>query len=260
MACVVVSLIVFETGASAIYVMGSGDTSTDANVISVLGSFGHTASLGAQFYEMDGTEDFSSYDAIYLQNSYNWDQTMQAATAENIADFVNAGGGLVTAEWTVWSSAAMSGWDPISAILPVTYSTYTYPTLCTFTEESSDATINYNLSSSFDFVPSDSDGSFTKMDLKSGATQYYSATTDADGDTTVGMAGWDVGTSGGRVFSFSVILGADELIAGTPTAQLLGNSFAWTTDVTPTVPEPASVALIGVVSTAGLFIRRRFFP
>jgi len=183
---------------------------------------------------------------------------MQPETATNIASFVDAGGGLVTAEWTVWSANNETGWDAIEAILPVSYYDYTYPTLCTFTEVTPDPTLNYNLPASFDFVPSDVDGSFTQMYLKDGATEYYSAATDYDALVSVGMAGWDVGTNGGRVFSLSVVLAADELAAGTPTAQLLANSFAWTTDSAPSIPEPATFGLLGFFG-GGLLTLRRIF-
>lgn len=257
--CVLLWIVIFILPArgSTIYVMGSGDAATDSNVISILNNAGHTATLGSQLSSMDGAEDLSSYDAVYLQNSYNWDQSIMEAAALNLANYVTEqGGGLVTAEWTVWSAYTESGWEPIQEILPVEYVDYTYPTACTFTQVTADETINYNLGLSFDFVPSDSDGSFTHMILKPGATEYYSAKTDYDEDVTVGMAGWEVGENGGRVFSFSVILGADEMSEGSDPARLLANAFYWTAN--QSVPEPVTISLIAVFG-GGMLVSRRIF-
>jgi hypothetical protein len=240
-------------GVVTVYLMGSGDAATDSEVSTMLGNAGFTVIDGLEFSDMDGSETFEGVDVLYFQNSFNWGQDMLLSVANNIESFVSDGGGLVTAEWVVWSVYASgdSDWSPLESLLPVDYVDYTSPTSVTYTQVSAEAQINQGVNSSFDFTPSDSDGSFTTFTLKSGATNYYNATT-VDG-TSVGMAGWDYGSNGGRVFSFNVIMGSDELSNNANLRQLMFNSMGWTAQV----PEPSVYALVLGSLAILIALRRR---
>lgn len=240
--------------AADVYVTSSGDISADAALIASLTGFGHNPTLGAPYTALDGTQNLSAFQTVYLQYNYNWNTGgFPEAGQTALVNYVNSGGGLVTTEWLLWAGAGTI-LNPIMPSVPT--SAFNSDLSVTFTQQTADPILNAGLSSSF-LTPLESiAGTRTNISaVRPGATVYYDAS--GGSGTFHGLTGWNVGA--GRVLNFTTVNGAGQ-IADPNFARLLSNTLAFSAGnpVASTAPEPGAIALFAVtLPVAALTIRRR---
>jgi hypothetical protein len=210
--------------------------------------------IGPQFFQLDGTTNLSGYQAVFLVPNFNLAHPMLASGEQNLVNYVNGGGGLVTAEWAIFDAAISIGYiSPIlGSILPATSaSVFDLSSTVGYSVSTGNATLDARLPSSFQTTVADSisGGTESKQTAEAGATTFFSSTY---GD---GADGWNVGS--GRVLSFSIVYGPNEL-SDPHFATLLGNGIAWASGVS-SVREPSSVILAGTAGLIGVaaWVRRR---
>lgn len=224
--------------AAKVYVTDSGNLINVTTINSMLTTAGHTVTNGVFWKLMDGTQGLSSYDAVILLPSYNWSGgTMSVAGQNNLLNFVGNGGGLITSEWFVWALGTGSYYPNLAPLSPVNPTTgYRYTSPITYTQGSPDPTLNNGVNSPFTFTADSVGGTETFLTAKTGATVFYSS--DYGGG---GLVGWDMPGNGGRVLSFSTLIGNSEL-SDPNYQQLFVNSVDW---VTTPVPIPGAFLLFG---------------
>src|SRR5690606_5211454 len=90
----------------------------------VLIAYGHTSEIGAPWWQFDGTDPLTGVDVVYMQVNYNQCGQGSCAAADMppagqalLHDWVLAGGGLVTTEFTLKISAE-SKLATLQAIFP----------------------------------------------------------------------------------------------------------------------------------------------
>jgi hypothetical protein len=220
LACV---LVVASTAPAAeVLILSSGDPALDEAVLGAVEQGGHEGQIGPQFFELTGEFDLAPYDVVYLQCNFNWSGgDMPADGQESLLAFVDAGGGLVTGEWTVWKAVAAGQFQVLRPALPAAYGGFWARPTATFAQSTPDATLNQGLPDSFQFPLDSYGGSETLISPKCGATAYYDST---EPDAQSGVVGWNYGV--GRVLSFSTLNGPAQV--GDPNfATLLANAMAW---------------------------------
>lgn len=228
--------------AQTVLLLSTGSTTLDSQTKGVLEAGGATVTVGSQ-YTVFAPSALNGIDVVLLFPNNNWnagDMPLAAQTA--LADFVSAGGGLITAEWTNWKVGAGS-FDNLEAVLPVVATTqYTGGSAITYTQVTADGTLNAGLASAFTFTGDNFAGVESYFSARSGATVYYSSTGGAGG---AGVVGWNY--NGGRVLQFSTTLGPNGLNDAS-LSRLLQNSVRWAA-----VPEPSAALLLlagaGVLAT-----------
>ncbi len=192
--------------ADNVYILSSGHTPTDDAASLALTSRGHTVTIGLQYPAFDGSANLTGFDSVYLQCNANWTALpMPVAGQQQLIDWVNAGGRLVTSEWVVYYSGAVAGkFTTLGSIIPAVQSfDYQLTASATYTQVTPDPAINAGLPAEFSFPMEDPSGLYgggseTFTVAKPGATTYYT-TNNSPG--AVGLVGWNVGS--GSVFSFT---------------------------------------------------------
>ncbi len=208
---IVVACVAFLTaraGAANVYVMSSGDPVTDAAVSAALTSRGHTVTVGVQFLAFDGTQSLAGFNTVYLQSNYNWAQgVMPVAGQQAVLNFVNAGGRLVTSEWTLWKAWAQGDFAVLApAFASEPSGTYGVALQVTYDQATPDPVINAGLPGQLTFALESYAGTETYLMARAGATTYYTST----GNPGVGgLTGWSQGS--GSVFCFSTTCGPAQL-------------------------------------------------
>jgi hypothetical protein len=191
--------------ADNVYILSSGDPSTDNAASLALTSRGHTVTIGLQYGAFDGSANLTGFDSVYLQCNANWTaaSTMPAAGQQQLIDWVNAGGRLVTSEWVTYYSYTGGGkFEALGTILPGEHDfSYALTASATYTQVTPDPQINAGLPAEFTFPMEDpgglyGGGSETFTTAKVGANVYYT-TNNSPG--AAGLVGWTVGS--GSVFS-----------------------------------------------------------
>ncbi len=169
---------------------------------------------------------------------------MLASGEQNIVNYVNGGGGLVTAEWAVFDAAGGLISPTLGSILPSTSGQlFDSSSTIGYSVSTANTILDQGLPSSFQTTDADSvGGTESKLAAKAGATTFFASTY---GD---GADGWDVGS--GRVLSFSIVYGPNEL-SDPHFAALLANGIAWASGAA-SVPEPSSMILTGTAALIGL--------
>jgi hypothetical protein len=156
------------------------------------------------------------------------------AGQQQLVQFVNNGGGVITTEWIVYDNGVSGGtsFATLAPILPVVYGSFWNSTLSTtMTRVTPEAIVNSGLPASF-VAPNDNfSGAETRLLARTGATVFYqSSNTSATGVVGVGAAGWTVGR--GRVASLSNMPGTSMLTNG-DYATLVSNLVFWAGQTTP---------------------------
>lgn len=216
--------------AANVYVMtagaGAGAAATDAAVVDQLTLHGHTVTLGVAYTAFDATVDLSGIDVVYLQANWNWNTgNMPVDGQEMLFDFVRGGGGLVTNEWTVWKAAAQGSFEVLSPYFPSELdSPFSTLSSMTFTQTTSEPTLNAGLEESFTFPLTNVSGTHTFIAAKPGAVGYY--TFEQNGNTYDALIA--AGAGCGRVANFATVNGANQ-INDENFGRLLSNTMTWAT-------------------------------
>ena len=211
-------------GGVNILVLSTGDVGHDAHLQATLSSFGHTVTIGPDYTAFDGTYNMSNIDVVYFAANYNWSAGDMPMTGQDaLINWVSAGGGLVTGEWTTWKAAGTFTLVNLTNIMAVTPSAnYGFEATMTLTQVTADPVINAGLPSQFQFLVTNiGGGTNTVMLPKPGATVFYQS--DALGGQP-GLVGSDVG--GGRVIHFSTVNGEDQLNDAN-FSRLFSNVMEW---------------------------------
>jgi hypothetical protein len=205
--------------AATVLVLSSGNAAVDQAVVSRLTSAGHNVVLGPEYTAFAGA-GLTGRQVVYLQPNSNWAAgDMPAAGQSALLNFVNAGGGLVTCEWTTWKVAGLQHLQALAPALPAQpTTTYGGALSAAFNVLAADPTLDRSVPASFT-TPLDSfGGTDTLFNAKPGATTYFSCN-DHDG-----VVGWSYG--GGRVLQFSTTNGQAQ-VGDTNFGRLFANAFDW---------------------------------
>jgi len=211
----------------SVLVLSSGDDTTDSSVVLALEAVGHTAVLGPQYFEFDGT-DIDQYTVIYLQPNHNWASgDMPGAGQASLIDFVCKGGGLLTTEWTNYNVYIRGTFQAMGLMLPTEYTTWNTQSNATFTLDTPDPVVNAGLPDEFDFPLTSLAGTESHITPRDGAISFYT-TSSFDGGS--GVVGWDWGL--GRVVCFSTVNGTLQ-VGDENFRRLIGNLAIWAGDASP---------------------------
>jgi len=206
-----------------IYMFTSGNPSIDNTIAAFLISRGHTVTIGVDWSGFNGSVNLSGFQTVYFQCNDNWSAagTMPVSGQNKLIKFVNAGGRLVTGEWTLYYAYPGGKWELLAPILPGLWtSNYGSNMSTTFNVVTPHAVINGELPSSFEFDMNTFGGTETYAGLQPGATMYYSTSSSVG---AIGLAGWRVGE--GSVFSFGSTCGPNQVLDaefGTVFANVMG--------------------------------------
>lgn len=239
--------------AISVYVTTSGSTSLDNLVVTKLTGFGHTVTLGTAWHSITASTPLSNFDAVYFQANHNWTAAMSEASQQAVVDYVQAGGGLVTSEWTIYNigvrGTSSNGLQVLGAAMPSTYgNSWHTPAQQTYTRNAVDPTVGAGLPSSFTFGVQSISGGETLLLPKSGATRFFNTGYTVSGVTGAGLVGWGYGA--GRVLNFSTVNG-DQQWNDPNFSRLVSNSLVYAA-----VPEPATMGAM-LIGLAALARRRR---
>jgi len=212
-----------------VYVTSSGTSPTaqtnDQLVVDALIAGGHTVTLGVPYNQFTPDNvDLNGIDVVYLQASWNWTAGNMPVDGQNMLfDFIRAGGGLVTNEWTVWKAAANNSFEILNAYFPAELATpFSTLSSMTFNQVEAEPTLNDGLPESFTFPLTSVSGTHTFIAPKPGAFTYYSFTQGAN--TWGGLIA--AGAGCGRVANFATVNAAAQL-EDPNFAQLLSNTMTW---------------------------------
>lgn len=231
--------------AQTVLLLSTGSTTLDNQTRGVLQNGGATVIVGSQYPSLSATE-LAGIDVVLLLPNNNWSGGDMPLGAQNaLATFVNAGGGLVTAEWTNWKvgDGKFANLQPILPVVSSTQFTSGTDVAITYTRSVADTVINAGLPASFSFKSDNFDGIESVFVAKPGATVFYTSSGGAGG---AGLVGWESGA--GRVLQFSTTLGPNGL-ADDRLSRLFQNSVQWAA-----VPEPSTYLLMAL----GLGVLFRF--
>jgi hypothetical protein len=205
--------------AANVLVLSSGDTALDNTVLSVLRSHGHTCTLGPQYFNFTG-QGLVAYDTVYLQANNNWYLgTLSSAAAQSLMTWINAGGRLVTSEWTTYYSGTVDdAFYTLRSYLPLVRTTnYGSATSTTYDRLLLNGPINAGVPDTFTFPLTDYAGTEILTTARTTANTWYGSRGMPGG---AGLVGWLKGY--GFVYSFSTTCGPAQL-ADPHFAQLFSN-------------------------------------
>jgi hypothetical protein len=228
-----------------VYVLSTGSATVDAAYVTALSARGHSVTIGRPWSTFDGTVDLSGFEVVLLNHGNNWGGALEEIPEvgqQQLVNFINAGGGVITTEWIVYNFGASNtnAYNVLAPALPVTYGNFwNSTTSTTFTALTADPIMNAGLPGSFISPTDNFAGVETRLIPKPGATNFFSSSNmSATGIQAAGVAGWTFGS--GRVISISTMPGVNSL-ANANYATMLSNSVNWVA-----VPTPGALSLLGL--------------
>ncbi len=218
--------------ASNIYMLSGGFGTNDLTIAADLTARGHTVHIGVDYESFNGSIELGGYDTVYLQCNGNWSTglRMPSAGQQQLVNWVNAGGRLVTSEWVIYYTFPGSKFDILAPIIPgAVTASYGSASETTYTQVWPHSVINAGLPTAFGIPLNNFTGTETFTLAKPGAFTYYN-TGSAPG--AMGLCGWGVGE--GSVFSFTSTCGPDQVLEAN-FGRLFSNVMSATAPV-PTQP------------------------
>jgi hypothetical protein len=218
--------------ASAVLLIGSGDTANNALLQSILTAQGDTVTIGPTFNNFTGGSLSAYSDVLLVPNGNSMAMgDMPASGQQALVNYVNSGGALVTSEYLMEKNAVQQDFQILSAAIPVNWSNIsTGNSAITFSQLTSNPVMNANLPNAFTFPAVNPSGNATEYFYlpKAGATAFFSTNQWSSQPATVGtgygVVGWNYGQ--GRVVSISTAL--DSMSLTNPNfAQLVDNAVNW---------------------------------
>lgn len=199
----------FSTAEAAkVLVTSSQNYDQDNKIVQVLTDAGHQVTLGPSFSKFGLSTDLRNFETVVLQVNYNYNSPDMAARSQTyLANFVKAGGGLVTTGWVGYVQKSWSMLRGLSDLVPFEIDNWRRISPVTFTADAADEVLNAGLPASFVTPADDVTGTEEIYIIKPYATRYYTST--ADSKTVAGLVGWPRGN--GEVLSFSVMAGINAL-------------------------------------------------
>ena len=221
-----------SASAHDVLVLSSGSTALDDQLRTILQDQGHVVTLGNEFTGFSGEGLAGQKVVVLLPNLGDESGDMPLAGQNALVNFVSAGGGLVTSEWTIYMSAFRS-FAAIVPVLPVLPNvSYSESRSITYKEATPDPLLNSGVPSTLTFTADNYYGTETYFAPRRDATVFY---TSAGGSGGAGVVGWQFGS--GRVIQFSTVLGTLELGNATY-GRLVANAVSWAgVDLNPVVSE-----------------------
>lgn len=250
------SLALAVSGAQAanVYVFSTGNAAIDSAYSAALAARGHAATIGVQWNAFDGSVNLAGFNAVFMNHSANWGSSagqVSPAGQQQLVNFVNAGGGLITTEWIIYNNGSSGGasYATLMPILPATYGNAWNSNLqTTFSQVTPDPIMNAGLAPSFLVDNNNFAGTETRLFARPGATVFYqSSNMSSPGIVGAGLSGWEVGA--GRVVSISNMPGLTSLNEANY-RTLLGNAVNWVS-----IPSPGAIGVLGLAGV--LAVRRR---
>ena len=242
------------SGAMIYMTDGVNEASAVATVKALFEAMGATVTVGVTPPNLDGTVDLTGYDAVILNVGCTLlPPSIPEAGEDNLKAFVEGGGGLVTAEWLIWTSATVNG--TLDDVLPATKGT-TASIAQTYVPVTPDTIINAGLLDGggdprnvvFTSTAKATHAG-TKLTAKAGATVFY------DGSTSgAGLVGWDA--VAGRAISFNCLIG-DTTLQSQDFQTLLVNATDWVLPEGVVMPEPGTLSLLALAGVGVLLRRKR---
>jgi hypothetical protein len=224
--------------AQSVRVLSSGDELVDQAAVALLESAGMTVAMGPEYWALTAEDSFPETDALLVLAGPNWQNALDMTDAgqEVLADFADAGGGIVFSEWAGYSSYYAQAASLID-LLPTTYEfQYTVSGDVTFTRTADAAPTVACLVPQTITAPADNfSGVESHLAAKPTATVFYESAATG----LAGLTGWDYGA--GRVAQFSSSIGTNQL-ADAAFSRLILNTILWSTEEPGPDPEPACVA------------------
>ena len=220
------------TLADSVLLIGSGDSTNNALLQSILTAQGDTVTVGPTYNNFIGG-NLSGYSDVLLVPNGSPVPTgdMPLSGQQALVNYVNSGGGLVTSEWLMQDYVYLHQFQTLFPVLPFSpgYDVATSNTPITFSALTTDPVMNAKLPNSFTF-PAASGPTISTESLyyaKSGATAFFATdqwTSAYGGKPGYGAVGWNYGQ--GRVLSISTALDNTSL-TNSNFAQLVDNAVNW---------------------------------
>jgi hypothetical protein len=206
-----------------VLVLASGDPTLDDLIVQVLEAGGHTVAIGPDYVTFNGS-GLGGVDAVYLQPNFLWNSgDMPLAGQAALRDYIDAGGGLVTAEWTIWKVAGQMSFQTLAETFPaLPTQSYTTTTTATFRVATPDPVLTAGVPSEFTFLVTSFAGTETFLEPRPSARVFFDSLGHAA--NVGGVIGWDFGE--GRVINLSTTTGANEL-TDPNFRRLFSNVFDW---------------------------------
>ncbi|MCS6918773.1 MAG: hypothetical protein NZM28_03300 [Fimbriimonadales bacterium] len=218
-ALVVVGCVWAHGVAQRVCLLGCGESSRDHAYRDALQAHGLTVVWITPYHQFVNAVALQSCDVAVLtptQGALN----MPAAAQSALEQWILAGGGLVTVEWTLWYRRQANLFVGLSSLLPATASPFNQQREVRYTLHTPDPTLSAGLDPTLNLGVLKE----THIQARPNATVFYRSDYAAG---SAGVVGWQSGA--GRVISFSIALGSGSPaeLAHPPTARLLANAVRW---------------------------------